>query len=40
MMHFCSDFSFFKFQNITNGGKINTYAPLHHYVDYELVPVN
>ncbi len=40
IMHFCSDFSFFKFQNITNGGKINTYAPLHHYVDYELVPVN
>ena len=40
MMHFCSDFSYFKFQNITNGGRINTYAPLHHYVDYELVPVN
>jgi len=39
MMHFCSDFSYFKFQSVTNGGKINTYAPLHHYVDYELVPV-
>jgi len=37
--HFCSDFSLFKFQNVTGGGKINTYAPLHHYVDYELVPV-
>jgi len=37
--HFCSDFSLFKFQNVTGGGRINTYAPLHHYVDYELVPV-
>jgi hypothetical protein len=40
IMHFCSDFSDFKFQNVRNGGKINTYAPLHHYFDYELVPVN
>jgi len=39
IMHFCSDFSLFKFQNVTGGGKINTYAPLHHYIDYELVPV-
>ena len=39
IMHFCSDFSYFKFQNVTDGGKINTYAPLHHYVDYELLPV-
>ena len=39
MMHFCSDFSYFKFQNVTDGGKINTYARLYHYVDYELVPV-
>jgi hypothetical protein len=39
MMHFCSDFSYFKFQNVADGGKINTYAPLYHYVDYELVPV-
>jgi hypothetical protein len=39
MMHFCSDFSYFKFQNLRNGGKTNTYAPLYHYVDYELVPV-
>ena len=39
MMHFCSDFSYFKFQNVRNGGKTNTYAPLYHYVDYELVPV-
>jgi hypothetical protein len=39
VMHFCSDFSLFKFQNVTGGGRINTYAPLHHYVDYELVPV-
>ncbi len=39
IMHFCSDFSYFKFQNLKNGGKTNTYAPLHHYVDYELVPL-
>ncbi len=39
MMHFCSKFSYFKFQNIIGGGKINTYAPLYHYVDYQLVPV-
>ncbi|MBT5750765.1 MAG: hypothetical protein HOI39_06540, partial [Flavobacteriales bacterium] len=39
LMHFCSEFSYFKFQDITNGGKINTYAPLNHYFDYELVPV-
>ena len=39
LMHFCSDFSYFKFQNLLGGGKINSYAPLHHYVDYELVPL-
>ena len=39
MMHFCSAFSYFKFEDVTNGGKINTYAPLHHYVDYELTSV-
>ena len=39
IMHFCSDFSYFKFQDIIGGGKINTYAPLYHYVDYELIPV-
>jgi len=39
IMHFCSDFSLFQFKNITGGGKVNTYAPLHHYVDYKLVPV-
>jgi len=39
IMHFCSDFSYFKFQNVTAGGKINTYAPLHQYVNYELIPV-
>ena len=38
LMHFCSDFSLFQFQNIIGGGKVNTYSPLHHYVDYELVP--
>ena len=39
IMHFCSDFSIFQFKNITSGGKVNTYAPLHHYIDYELVPI-
>ena len=39
MMHFCSDFSYFKFQNVTGGGEINTYVPLSHYVDYELLLV-
>jgi len=39
LMHFCSDFSLFKFKYLKDGGKINTYSPLHHYVDYELVPV-
>jgi hypothetical protein len=40
LMHFCSDFSLFRFKSLNNGGNINSYAPLHHYVDYELVPVN
>ena len=40
IMHFCSDFSLFKFHYLNNGGNINSYAPLHHYIDYELVPVN
>ncbi len=39
VMHFASDFSLFKFKNVTGGGRINTYAPLHHYIDYELFPV-
>ena len=39
IMHFCSNFSLFKFQNINEGGKINSNCPLHHYVNYELVPL-
>ena len=39
MMHFCSEFSYFKFQKVIAGGKINAYAPLYHYVNYELVPL-
>ena len=39
LLHFCSDFSLFRFKYLKDGGKINTYSPLHHYVDYELVPV-
>ena len=39
LMHFCSDFSLFRFKSLKEGGKINTYSPLHHYVDYELVPL-
>jgi len=37
LMHFCSDFSLFRFQNIKGGGKMNTFAPLYHYIDYELI---
>jgi len=40
MMHFCSNFSLFHFHDILSGGKINSYAPLHHYVDYEITPVD
>ena len=40
IMHFCCDFSLYKFRNVTGGGMVNTYAPLHHYVDYELIPVD
>ena len=39
IMHFCSDLSLFQFKNITSGGKVNSYAPLHHYIDYKLVPL-
>ena len=39
LMHFCSDFSLFRFKSLKLEGKINTYAPLHHYVDYKLVPL-
>ena len=39
LMHFCSDFSLFRFKSLKEGGKINTHSPLHHYVDYELVPL-
>lgn len=39
LMHFASDFSLFNFKNLKDGGKINSYAPLHHYVDYEFIPV-
>ena len=39
LMHFCSDFSLFRFKSLKDGGKRNTYSPLHHYVDYELVPL-
>jgi hypothetical protein len=39
IMHFCSDLSLFEFKNIISGGKVNSYAPLHHYIDYKLVPL-
>ena len=39
IMHFCTDLSIFEFKNITSGGKVNSYAPLHHYIDYKLVPL-
>ena len=40
LMHFCSDFSLFRFKSLKDGGKVNASAPLHHYFNYELVPVN
>ena len=40
LMHFCSDYSYFRLKNLKNGGKINTFASLYHYVDYLLVPVD
>jgi hypothetical protein len=40
LMHFCSDFSLFRFESLKDGGKVNSSAPLHHYFNYELVPVN
>ena len=40
IMHFCSDFKSFFFKRFNNGGKINIRAPLYHYIDYELTPVN
>ena len=39
IMHFCSDFSLFRFKSLKDGGKTNAYAPLHHYVDYQLSAV-
>ena len=39
LMHFCSDFSLFRFKSLKDGGNMNTYSPLHHYFDYELVPL-
>ena len=39
IMHFCFDFSLFDFQKLNGGGSINTIAPLHHYVDYVISPV-
>ena len=37
LMHFCSDFSLFRFKSLRDGGKMNTFAPLYHYIDYELI---
>ena len=39
IMHFCYDFSLFDFQKLNGGGSINTIAPLYHYVDYVISPV-
>ncbi len=38
IMNFCSDYKNFDFKKLNNAGRINTNVPLHHYVNYELVP--
>lgn len=40
IMHFCSNYNAFQFKRLNNGGKINVKAPLHHYIDYEIIKAN
>ena len=40
IMHFFSDFRKFQFRRLSKGGRINMKAPLYHYKDYELIPLN
>ena len=40
IMNFCSNYKAFKFKTLNNGGRVNIKAPLYHYDDYKLVPVN
>jgi len=40
IMHFCNDSNVQKFQKLASGLNENNLAPIYHYVDYELIPVN
>ncbi len=39
IMHFCGNSNVYKFQQFKNGYHENVFAPIYHYMDYELVPV-
>ena len=40
IMHFCSNSKIYEFEKIKNGYHENNKAPIYHYSDYELIPVN
>lgn len=40
LMHFCSNSKIYEFVKIKNGYHENNKAPIYHYSDYELIPVN
>jgi hypothetical protein len=39
LMHFCSNSKIYEFEKIKNGYNENNKAPIFHYSDYELIPV-
>jgi len=39
LMHFCSNSKIYEFEKIKNGYHENNKAPIYHYSDYELIPV-
>ena len=40
LMHFCSNSKIYDFEKIKNGYNENTKAPIFHYSDYDLIPVD
>ena len=40
IMHFCGDSDIYIFKQNKNGYYENIHAPIYHYVDYQLVPLN
>ena len=40
LMHFCSNSKIYEFEKIKNGYHENNKAPIYHYSDYELIPVD